>query len=95
MNKTLTKCICGKEIKEFSQKYITDPLNPVFICRECWLADKAKKKAEVRVCCRCGKVLDGKDFIDHRFCLAPNKEGKTGWNLFCISCEPYYSLPAP
>ncbi len=89
MNKTLTNCICGKEIKEHSQKYILNPLSPEFVCRECWLADKEKKKSEVEVCSRCDKVLDGKDFIDHRLCLARDKQGKTGWNLFCISCEPY------
>ncbi len=91
MDKTLNndKCKCGKGIEKYSVKFIIDPLSPEFVCFDCWTADKERKQAEVCVCGRCDKTLDGIDFIDHRFCLAPDKDGKTGWNLFCISCEPY------
>lgn len=92
MNDTLIKCTCGKEIEKYSTKYITSPLNPEFVCRECWQADKESKKAEVQVCCRCDKVLKGKDFIDHRFCLAPDKDGIYRWKLLCTECEPYIEM---
>lgn len=89
MNNTLIKCTCGKTIEKYSTKYITSPLNPEFVCQECWLAYKESKKAEVQVCCRCDKVLEGKNFVDHRYCLAPDKDGKYVWGLFCIECEEY------
>ncbi len=89
MNKPLTKCKCGKEFDEYGNKFVINPMTQEFSCYDCWVADKEKKEAEVDVCCRCWKELNGKDFIDHRYCLAPDKKGKTGWNLFCISCEPY------
>ncbi len=92
MAKTISKCACGKEIEYYSTKYVIDPMKQEFSCRECWEASKEKARRETETCCRCGKVLGGKDFIDHRFCLAEDKQGKTGWNLFCIECEPYQEM---
>ncbi len=89
MNKTLIKCSCGKEIEEYDTRFVTNPMTQEFVCRECWKAYKEKKQVGVEVCCRCGKALTGKSFIDHRYCLAPDKDGKTGFNLFCISCASY------
>ncbi len=92
MNNTLEKCECGKDIQTYSIKYVIDPMKQVFVCRECWLASKHKAMFETETCCKCGKALDGEDFIDHRFCLAPDNEDKTEWNLFCIECQPYQEM---
>ncbi len=89
MNKELEKCLCGKELDKYGVRFVLDPIKQEFVCPQCWEADKEKKITETETCCRCGKLLDGKDFIDHRLCLAPNSESKTVWGLFCIECEPY------
>ncbi len=92
MNKELIKCSCGKELEEYDTRFVTNPITQEFVCRECWKACKEKRHVEVDVCCKCGKALQGKSFIDHRFTLAPDRKGKTGFNLFCISCEPYSEM---
>ena len=76
----------------YTGRYVIEPIKQDFVCYECWVAAKKKKQAEVKNCCRCGKLLNGKDFIGHRYCLAPDKSGKTGWNLFCIECQPYTEM---
>jgi hypothetical protein len=85
-------CKCGKELEKYDTRYITDPIKQDFVCRRCWITNRENKKAEVQACCRCDKELNGKDFIDHRYCLGVDKTGKTGWNLFCIECQPYTEM---
>ncbi len=92
MNKTIDKCNCGKDIEQYSTKYVTDPMTQEFSCRECWQASREKKEAETMTCARCGKTLNCKCFGERRFCLAKDKDGKYGWNIFCISCEPYQEM---
>ncbi len=89
MIKSITKCPCGKELGKYDTRFVINPLTQEFVCPACWLAEKAKKEAETNECARCGKVLDGINFTDHRYCSAPDKNGKEGFNMFCIQCEPY------
>jgi hypothetical protein len=47
---------------------------------------------EFKKCCKCHKVLDGLNFIDHRYCNARDSDGKYDWNLVCTDCEPYTKM---
>jgi hypothetical protein len=89
MNKTLEKCACGKELGEYDPWYVIDIMTQEFVCHECWVENKKKKKLEFKKCCRCHKVLDGVNFINHRFCNTYDENGKYKFNMVCIECEPY------
>ncbi len=92
MIKLIRKCPCGKELGEYDTRFVINPITQEFVCPSCWLAAKAEKEALTKECARCGKVLDGMNFVDHRYCFAPDKEGKTRWNMYCIQCEPYNKM---
>ncbi len=92
MEEKIIKCACGAELKRHAIRYVIEPIKQEFVCYKCWVAAKEKSLAEVENCGRCGKLLEGKDFIDHRYCYAPDKDGKIGWNRFCIECEPYTEM---
>lgn len=89
MNKTIIKCPCGTELGEHDARFVIHPMTQEFVCPKCWTADREKRATEIYECCRCGKKLDGSNFVDHRYCYAPDKAGDIGFNLFCIECEPY------
>ena len=89
MIKSITKCPCGKELGAYDTRFVINVMTQEFVCPKCWLAEKTKKEDLQRNCVRCGKLLDGMNYVDHRYCLAPDKDGKYGFNMFCIQCEPY------
>jgi hypothetical protein len=45
-------------------------------------------------CNKCEKEFTVKDrmFYDRRYCWGTDKEGKTGFGLFCTKCEPVPKL---
>jgi hypothetical protein len=92
MTDIFKKCQCGRELEKYDTRYILDPIKQDFICRRCWIVNRETKRIEEKKCCRCGKKLEGKDFIDHRFCLARDKTHRSVWGLFCIQCENYLKM---
>jgi hypothetical protein len=50
-------------------------------------------KKQTENCVRCGKdITDLKSHIEKRYCNAQDKNGKFGFALFCIKCEPYQEM---
>jgi hypothetical protein len=48
------------------------------------------KKAKKEIFCGCcKKELEGKPFIDQRYCNGKGEDGKYRWGHFCLTCEPY------
>jgi hypothetical protein len=88
----MNKCKCGEELGEHDARFVIDPMSQEFVCPECWAAAKKKRKSELNKCCRCHKVLDGVNFIDHRSCNTYDNDGKYNWNLVCTDCEPYTKM---
>jgi hypothetical protein len=92
MSKTLEKCKCGNELAECGLRYVSNAMSQEFVCLECWVKAKSKKKKPFKKCCRCGKVLGGVNFIDHRYCSTYDSTGKSKFNMVCTECEPYSKM---
>lgn len=57
--------------------------------RVCWLYVWSFGMKEKKICARCERELEGKPFLDMRYCAAKCKDGGYAFEMFCLDCEPY------